>query len=99
MRTLNDLKERRRERHGRPTRKTKQAMYNSRRWKRYREEYRARHPLCIQCQEQGITKPMWAIDHVIPHGGNETLFWNPKNHQPLCLECHNRKSQQERAGT
>lgn len=32
------------------------------------------------------------IDHRIPHRGNERLFWDEANWQPLCEPCHNTKS-------
>lgn len=39
------------------------------------------------------------VDHIIPHHGNQDLFWDQANWQPLCAEHHNRHKQSiERLG-
>lgn len=38
------------------------------------------------------------VDHIIPHRGDETLFWDPINHQALCAPCHNSAKQREERG-
>lgn len=39
------------------------------------------------------------VDHIIPHKGDMTLFWDPDNWQSLCFWCHdNTKRQIERYG-
>ena len=96
MRTLHDLKEAKREKQGQPTRATKQAMYNTPEWKAYVKRFRRENPLCVECLKEGKTSPTWAVDHIVPHGGNERLFWSTKNHQALCREHHNKKSHGER---
>jgi 5-methylcytosine-specific restriction protein A len=35
------------------------------------------------------------VDHIKPHRGDMTLFWDPNNHQPACDECHNIKTARE----
>ncbi len=32
------------------------------------------------------------VDHIQPHKGDMTLFWRVDNWQPLCKECHDRKT-------
>lgn len=39
-----------------------------------------------------VSKPATDVDHVIPHRGNERLFWNEQNWQALCYECHSQKT-------
>ncbi|WP_233882799.1 HNH endonuclease [Brevibacillus laterosporus] len=39
------------------------------------------------------------VDHIVPHKGDKTLFWDRKNWQPLCEQCHNRKTAREDRGT
>lgn len=39
------------------------------------------------------------VDHIKPHKGDETLFWDPDNLQSLCASCHNRHKQREERGT
>ena len=37
-------------------------------------------------------------DHVTPHKGDETLFWDEDNHQSLCETCHDVKTVTEDGG-
>ena len=51
-------------------------------------------PVMSQCYREGRTTPATQTDHVIPHRGNQVLFWDAlHNWQALCLECGARKSQ------
>lgn len=39
------------------------------------------------------------VDHKQPHKGAHKLFWDPKNHQPMCKQCHDRHKQRlEKSG-
>ena len=75
-----------------------QRGYNSR-WRRYRESFLGRFPLCAGCEREGRLAPAIVVDHIVPHRGDQALFWSPSNHQPLCLSCHGAKSQAERLTT
>ena len=33
-----------------------------------------------------------ALDHIIPHRGDETLMWSESNWQALCKPCHDKKT-------
>lgn len=46
------------------------------------------HPLCRYCLETGHATPATVVDHIIPHRGDQTLFWDEANWQPLCKLCH-----------
>jgi 5-methylcytosine-specific restriction protein A len=35
------------------------------------------------------------VDHIIPHRGDPTLFWDESNWQPLCKKCHDQKTRNE----
>jgi len=35
------------------------------------------------------------VDHVIPHRGDEALFWDRSNWRPLCKRCHDQKTRRE----
>ena len=56
-------------------------------WIKYRKEYLKEHPICIKCGSQATV-----IDHIIPHRGDQHLFWKHSNHQPLCKRCHDKKT-------
>jgi 5-methylcytosine-specific restriction protein A len=34
-------------------------------------------------------------DHIIPHKGDQALFWDTNNHQSLCKDCHDYKTATE----
>ena len=46
------------------------------RWRRARAAYLARHPLCVPCQAAGRLVPATVVDHVVPHRGDQRLFWD-----------------------
>lgn len=62
------------------------------RWRRESEEYKRRNPLCVECQAEGVTTAVFAVDHIIPHRGNTELFWDKSNWQSLCERHHNQKT-------
>lgn len=51
------------------------------------------NPFCAECEKAGLAVPATDIDHVIPHKGNQQLFWDQCNWQALCAVCHGRKTQ------
>ena len=84
--------------HPEVTRPAAKRGYN-RRWQKYRERYLREHPLCVMHQQQGRAVAAEVVDHIIPHKGDHKLFWDPKNHQALCKQCHDRHKQRlEKSG-
>lgn len=67
-------------------------LYNNPRWVKYRKGYLNKNPLCVQCKKENQITPSQVVDHIIQHRGSLELFWNPENHQALCLTCHRRKT-------
>lgn len=51
-------------------------LYDTKRWKVLRLQQLARCPLCWMCESRGILTPASVADHVIPHKGDEELFFN-----------------------
>lgn len=70
-------------------------LYNTSRWKKSRKQYLMVHPLCEECRKHGMIKAADVVDHIIPHKGNEELFWDESNWQSLCKECHDKKTARE----
>lgn len=63
-------------------------LYNYK-WEKRSRAFRREHPLCERCKTLGLVRPAQVVDHVVPHRGDETLFWDePGNWQSLCVECH-----------
>jgi 5-methylcytosine-specific restriction protein A len=65
------------------------------RWRRARAAYLARHPLCVPCAAGGRLAPATVVDHVVPHHGDQRLFWDESNWQGLCKPCHDAKTARE----
>uniref|UniRef100_A4WS95 HNH endonuclease n=1 Tax=Cereibacter sphaeroides (strain ATCC 17025 / ATH 2.4.3) TaxID=349102 RepID=A4WS95_CERS5 len=62
----------------------------SRAWQKARAEFLKAHPYCCRC---GATATV--VDHIKPHKGDATLFWDRKNWQPLCVTHHSGAKQRE----
>jgi len=54
------------------------------RWEAARAVFLAEHPLCLGCEAMGRVVPTVIVDHVVPHRGDEALFWDEGNWQPVC---------------
>ena len=67
-------------------------------WSKARKGYLAKHPLCVRCESSGIIQSANVVDHVQPHKGDVSLFWNVDNWQSLCYKCHNIKTAREDGG-
>ncbi len=66
--------------------------YNSR-WRKARNTYLSQHPLCVLCETEGRTTAATVVDHIKPHKGDQTLFWDTDNWQALCGPHHNSHKQ------
>lgn len=71
-----------------------QRGYNAR-WRRARRRYLMDNPLCVMCKEKGVIQAATDVDHIIPHKGDQDLFWDESNWQALCASCHSRKTARE----
>ena len=65
------------------------------RWRIARNRFLKANPLCVKCKEEGILVPATVVDHIVPHRGDKTLFWDESNWQPLCKKCHDTKTMTE----
>lgn len=70
-------------------------LYNTSRWKTLRKEFLKVNPICVKCKANGVVKAATVVDHVKPHKGSESLFWDQNNWQALCKTCHDRKTAKE----
>lgn len=51
------------------------------------------------CARQGLHAKATVVDHIKRHGGDQVLFWDKTNWQPLCEPHHNStKQRDERRG-
>lgn len=77
--------------HPEATRPAAKRGYN-RRWQKARKSYLEAHPLCVQCAKKGKYVRATVVDHIIPHRGDQKLFWDQNNWQSLCKSCHDKKT-------
>lgn len=68
------------------------------RWQRVRRGFLAAHPLCAACAAEGAVREATVVDHIEPHKGDQGLFWDRSNWQPLCKTHHDRKTAREDGG-
>lgn len=68
-------------------------LYKTARWQRIRQAQLATEPLCRYCGQQGRITEATVADHVIPHEGDEQLFWHGEL-QSLCATCHSGAKQE-----
>lgn len=63
------------------------------------QQARARHlrgqPLCVMCLAAGRVEPATVVDHITPHRGDQSLFWNEANWQSLCDHHHSSDKQRD----
>lgn len=72
--------------------------YNTARWRKRRALLLSNEPLCRACRNVGRITVATVADHIVPHRGDEHLFWYG-DLQPLCATCHNSmKARQESSG-
>ena len=61
-------------------------------WEWARSLFLKRHPFCVDCEAQGTVEMATVVDHVIPHKGDQRLFWDQKNWAPRCGYHHRQKT-------
>ena len=68
-------------------------------WQQARLVHLNAHPLCVYCERDDRVTAASVVDHVIPHRGDMTLFWDRTNWQSLCKHCHDSHKQRfEKSG-
>ena len=63
------------------------------RWEKARVGHLLDHPLCAMCLADGMVTSAKVVDHIVPHRGDQTLFWSKANWQSLCTTHHNATKQ------
>jgi len=62
-------------------------------WQRERASFLRENPLCVDCLEAGVVAAATVVDHKVPHRGDQKLFWDRDNWQPLCDSHHSSDAQ------
>lgn len=66
-------------------------------WQKARLEHLQAHPLCVYCEREGRVTAASVVDHIIPHRGDMTRFWDRLNWASLCRPCHDSVKKREEA--
>lgn len=66
--------------------------YSLKRWKLRRAAQLKREPKCRYCAAMGKSRIATVANHVIPHRGDEYLFWHGKL-ESVCKACHDARVQ------
>ena len=62
-------------------------------WQQARKGWLNKHPFCVECMMQGRNNVLATdVDHIIPHRGDQSLFWDRNNWQSLCHPHHSAKT-------
>lgn len=70
------------------------------RWQKARKDFLQHHPFCDDHKKRGYVVAATVVDHIVPHRGDERLFWDRGNWQALCETCHDSNKQRlEKSGT
>jgi 5-methylcytosine-specific restriction protein A len=72
--------------------------YNHR-WDKARATFLRHHPLCRMCERESRVTAATVVDHVVPHRGDQVLFWDTGNWQPLCKQHHDSTKQRDERST
>ena len=71
--------------------------YSTKRWRGRRDEQLSDEPLCAMHLAKGEIVAATVADHVVPHRGDEALFFDGAL-QSLCKPCHDSAKQREERG-
>ncbi|KFL27041.1 holin [Devosia sp. 17-2-E-8] len=82
-----------------PTRQVQRKAYDDRRgsatsrgydsrWRKASRTFLLRHPLCLGCEAAGLVTEAALVDHVEPHRGDQSKFWDTRHWQPCCRWHH-----------
>ncbi|MFW2562465.1 HNH endonuclease [Acinetobacter baumannii] len=65
------------------------------RWQKARERFLRLNPLCVYCERNNRVTVATVVDHITPHKGDQTIFWDESQWQSLCASCHSSTKQRE----
>lgn len=58
------------------------------RWDKASAGFKLKHPVCLGCEAIGRVTATAVTDHVIPHKGDMSVFWDARHWQPACSWHH-----------
>lgn len=70
-------------------------FYKTYKWQKARAAFLNVNSTCVMCAAEGKIRLADVVDHIVPHRGDEFLFWDTSNWQALCKQHHDRDKQRE----
>lgn len=67
------------------------SLYSSCAWKESSRAYLVANPFCVRCEEESRLVLADCVEHLVPHCGHKSLFWDRSNWQPLCQSCRDKR--------
>ena len=64
-------------------------------WRKFRDWYITRHPICEMCEKEGRLTPAVMVDHIVEIRDGGALT-SEENAQSLCWRCHGEKTANEK---
>ena len=74
------------------TRKHAAARGYDYRWQKFREQYLAQHPLCVDCSSEGMVGAARHIHHIEKLRDRPDLKYEATNLMPLCEHHHDKRT-------
>lgn len=74
------------------------AWYRAPEWRNLRSNQLDRHPICRLCAVMGKQTPADTVNHIKPHRGDASLFFDPANLESLCKVHHDSTIQRHERG-
>lgn len=77
-------------------------FYNSWKWRKFTKGFRQRHPLCDDCEREGVAAPTTVVDHKEQFkpgaAGWDLNNLKDEDYNPKCDYHHNKRSGLQRHG-
>ncbi|MCR4508918.1 HNH endonuclease [Pseudomonas sp. 32.2.56] len=79
-----------------PRRADSDKFYDTAAWRRFRRYYLITHPLCVDCEAEGLVVPAVVVDHIKPFKERPDLALDETNMRGLCRPHDNRRRHDRR---
>lgn len=80
-----------------PKRADSDKFYDTAAWRNFRKYYLITHPLCVDCEADGVVEPAVVVDHIKPYKERPDLGLDETNMRGLC-RLHDNRRRRDRSG-
>lgn len=69
-------------------------------WRKESQVYLREHPFCecAECKQNEMPELADVVDHIVPHKGDQKLFWSRSNWAAMSKRHHDKKTARENGG-